>query len=79
MTKKKKTTAIEAHLTKHKSIPTPLGAQEAATHCIITHTMNGELASDQPYEKTEEHCSAWLNTQLKRKIHRGLMDTLRDK
>jgi hypothetical protein len=78
-TKKKKTTVIEAHLTKHKSIPTPSGAREAATHRVIAHTMDGELASDQPYEKTEEHHLAQLNTQPKRKICRGLMDTLHDK
>jgi hypothetical protein len=41
--------------------------------------MDGELASDQPYKKTEERRSARLNTQLKRKIRRRLMDTLRDK
>jgi hypothetical protein len=41
--------------------------------------MDGALASDQPYEKTEERRSAWLNTQPKRKIRSGLMDTLRDK
>jgi hypothetical protein len=78
-TKKKKTTAIEARLTKHKLIPTPLGAREAAMHRVITHMMDGELTSDQPYEKTEERRSARLNTQPKRKIRCGLMDTLRDK
>jgi hypothetical protein len=77
--KKKKTTAIEAHLTKHKSIPTPSGAREAATCHVIAHTMDGELASDQLYEKTEERHSARLNTQPKCKIRCGLMDTLRDK
>jgi hypothetical protein len=79
MTKKKKPTTMEAHLTQHKSIPTPSGAQEVALRRIITHTMDGALTSDQPYEKTEEHRSARLNTQPKHKIRRGLMDTLRDK
>jgi hypothetical protein len=79
MQKKKKTTPTEASLTKHKSIPAPSGARDAASHRVITHTMDGELTSDQPYEKTEECHSARLNTQPKRKIHRRLMDTLRDK
>jgi hypothetical protein len=70
---------MKAHLTQHKLILTPLGAQEVATHHVIAHTMNGELTSDQPYEKTEECHSAWLNTQLKCKICCGLIDTLHDK
>jgi hypothetical protein len=78
-TKKKKPTAKEARLTQHQSIPTPSGAREAASRRVIAHTMDGALASDQPYEKTEERRSARLNTQPKRKIRSGLMDTLRDK
>jgi hypothetical protein len=79
MTKKKKSTVIEAYLTQHKLILTPLGAQEAALCCVIAHTMDGVLASNQPYKKTEECRSAQLNTQPKCKICSGLMDTLRDK
>jgi hypothetical protein len=78
-TKKKKPTTMEACLTQHKSIPTPLGAREAASRRIIAHTMDGALTSNQPYEKTGERRSARLNTQPKRKIRHGLMDTLHDK
>jgi hypothetical protein len=56
--KKKKQILMKACLTKHKLILTPLGAQEVASRCIIAHMMDRELALDQPYEKTEECCSA---------------------
>jgi hypothetical protein len=60
--KKKKTTPTKASLTKHKLIPAPSGAQDAASHHVVAHTMDGELASDQPYKKIEERHLAWLNT-----------------
>jgi hypothetical protein len=53
-TKKKKQEVIESHLTKYKLIPTPLGAQEVASHCHITHIMDRVLTLYQLYEKTEE-------------------------
>jgi hypothetical protein len=68
MTKKKKTTLTVASPKQPMPKLLPLGAQEAALCHIIAHTMDGELALDQSYEKTEEHCLAWLNTQLKHKI-----------
>jgi hypothetical protein len=74
--KKKKTTSTAASPRQPTLKPLPSGAQEAALHCIIAHTMDGELASNQPYKKTEEHHSARLNTQPKCKIQCGLMDTL---
>jgi hypothetical protein len=67
-TKKKKQILMKAHLTKHKLILTPSGAQEAALCHIITHMIDGELTLNQLYEKTEECRLAWLNTELKHKI-----------
>jgi hypothetical protein len=77
--KKKKTTLTEASLTKHKLILAPSGARDTASHRVIAHMMDGELASNQPYEKSEECHLARLNTQPKCKICHGLIDTLRDK
>jgi hypothetical protein len=35
-----------------------------------------ELASNQPYEETSNHCLTRLNTEEKHRIRRGLLDKL---
>jgi hypothetical protein len=78
--KKKKTTTTEALPPFPPTPPTPpSGAREAAANRIIAHTMAGELESDQPYESTAARHSERLNTNPKRRIRQGLMDTLCDK
>jgi hypothetical protein len=36
------------------------------------------LASDQPHKETSDHCSSRLNTEMKCRTKRGLLDKLHE-